>query len=428
MNKYNTKAFELKREITGFAKRVCDSKKKSEQKLVANMLYGMSESGSCRLTDIARGLNEDILLKKTVERLSNGLEKFKLDETINKNYLKYVKKAVKGRAILVIDDSDVVKPCSKAMEGLARVRDGSTGEVADGYWAMEACALSSGNKLPIPIYTRLYSTVEKSFISVDDEALKCFAHLTRYFGKGCIRTMDRGFDNVRYYKYFLTHNEEFVIRAKINRDVIFRGEKLNILKLSQRYKGKYLLKFAGRNKRTVDCKISMIPVRLPKLGKSEFNLVIVYGFSHKEPILLLTNTSIEDEMLPVALTKVYLTRWRIEEFFKFKKQQFEYEDFRVRSLNRIRALTAILSMLAGLIAFLCEKHNENKLVDELIEISKRVKKYDKSKRHHLKFYALADGIARVLKKTVTGIKHYLSIKTPPERQFSLFSKAFGWAV
>ena len=233
--------------------------------------------------------------------------------------------------------------------------------------------------------------------------------------------MDRGFDNVRYYQYFLTQNEEFIVRAKINRGVIYKDEKLNILELAQRYKGKYLLKFDGRNKRVIDCKISMIPVKLPKLGKKEFNLVIIHGFSHKEPILLLTNTSIEDEMLPVALTKVYLTRWRIEEFFKFKKQQFDYEDFRVRSLNRIRALTAILSMLAGLIAYLCEKHTENKMVDELIEISKRVKKYDKSKRHHLKFYALADGIARVLKKTITGIRQFLSIKTPPDPQLSFFT-------
>lgn len=325
---------------------------------------------------------------------------------------------------MVIDGSDVIKPCSKALEGLAKVQDGDTGKIADGYWTMEACALSSSNKLPIPVYTRLYSAVENSFVSADEEALKCFSHLTKNFGKSDIRTMDRGFDNVRYYKYFLSHNEEFIVRAKSNRNVLFKGEKINILELANRYKGKYALRFDGRNKRTVDCKISMIPVKLPKLCSAELNLVIIHGFSHKEPILLLTNASIEDEMLPVVLTKVYLTRWRIEEFFKFKKQQFEFEDFRVRSLNKIRALTAILSMLAGLIAFLCEKHTENKLVGELIAISKRVKSYDKSKRHHLQFYALADGIARVLKKTIVGIKKYLSIKPPPNPQLSFFDKAF----
>lgn len=41
-------------------------------------------------------------------------------------------------------------------------------------------------------------------------------------------------------------------------------------------------------------------------------------------------------------TKVYLMRWRIEEYFKFKKQQFELEDLRVMSLRK-RSIKSILT-------------------------------------------------------------------------------------
>ena len=62
-----------------------------------------------------------------------------------------------------------------------------------------------------------------------------------------LKEFDRGYDNNRYYEYLISHNEKFVIRAKKNRDVIYKGERINILKLAQRFKGKYRLKFTKKN-------------------------------------------------------------------------------------------------------------------------------------------------------------------------------------
>ena len=39
-----------------------------------------------------------------------------------------------ARTLLVLDLSDIAKPYAQKMEYLARVRDGSTGELAKGYW------------------------------------------------------------------------------------------------------------------------------------------------------------------------------------------------------------------------------------------------------------------------------------------------------
>ena len=68
---------------------------------------------------------------------------------------------------------------------------------------------------------------------------------------------------------------------------------------------------------------------------------MVYGFG-KNPMLLVTNLEIQEtfqkKKLCIIVTKVYLMRWRIEEYFRFKKQQFNFEDLRVMSLNPIRNL------------------------------------------------------------------------------------------
>lgn len=101
--------------------------------------------------------------------------------------------------------------------------------------------------------------------------------------------------------------------------------------LAHKFKGKYCLKFRKKNAVSADCKISVIPIQLPCRPKDSLNFVVCYGFG-KEPMLLITNLKSEDPRLGVTIVKVYLMRWRIEEFYRFKKDQFELEDLRVRSM------------------------------------------------------------------------------------------------
>ena len=42
-------------------------------------------------------------------------------------------------------------------------------------------------------------------------------------------------------------------------------------------------------------------------------------------MMLLTNIEPEDEEFTKVVNKVYIRRWKIEEYFKFKKQQFKFE-------------------------------------------------------------------------------------------------------
>lgn len=416
MINYNRLSWLLKREILNFSKKICKGLKRPGFKLLSNMLYGISESGSCHLSKISRALKEDITLKKTIERLSRGLDSFSESKKMMDNYLEVVRPFVNEKAIFVIDGSDVTKPSSKALEGLTEVRDGSTGEIKKGYWTLEIAALTTTHKAPISIYDRVYSTIEEGFLSEDDEVLKGFGYLTQQFGNKGIRALDRGYDAMIYYEYFFKKNEKFIIRTKKNRSVIYKGKTLNIMEVAQLFKGKYRMDFTDKNGKRLECKISLIPVSLPKYPSRFLHLVVVYGFG-KEPMLLMTNLKSDDPRLATAITKVYLMRWRIEEHFRFKKQQYDFEDFRVRSLNSIRTLHRILTMLSGLISMLSEKRTQSLFVMELIEVSKRIYKPKKAKeRTKFMSYAIADGIFAVLNKTLVGIK---SLIAHPPRAFPL---------
>jgi hypothetical protein len=414
----------LKRKIFNFSKNICKGLKRPEEKLVCSLLYGIAESGSCHLSKIGRALKENITLKKTIDRLSVGLRDFSEEDTrkLQDNYNETICKSMDNRTVYVIDLSDVTKPYSEKLEDLAMVRDGSTGELKKGYHTMEIAALTSETRTPLPVYDRVYSTVENGFVSEDNEVLKGLKYISETFGKQGIRALDRGFDALNYYEYFLKAHELFVIRAKKNRDVKHNGETINIMELAKRYKGKHSIKFKDKKGKDIHCKIAVIPVALPKYPKLPLHLVVVYGFG-KEPMLLLTNLERDDKRLANTIVKVYLMRWRIEEYFRFKKQQYELEDFRVRSLSAIRALHRVVTLLAGLIGVLSDQRDESVFVLELIETSKRIYPVKKDKwRRKFFHYAVGDAFSALLRRCSTGISAFLSPPCP-DPQLSFFSVA-----
>ena len=76
MKNYSKNAGIVKAGLLRFCKKICKGLGRPAEKLVTNVLYGIAASNSCHLTEISRALDEDIALKKTVDRLSRGLQQF----------------------------------------------------------------------------------------------------------------------------------------------------------------------------------------------------------------------------------------------------------------------------------------------------------------------------------------------------------------
>jgi len=304
------------------------------------------------------------------------------------------------------------------MEYIARVRDGSTGEYGDGYHTLGVTALTAERKMPICVYTRVYSAEEPGFISENCEVLRALDFLSNHFPKSNIRAFDRGYDANIFFKRMIDAQEAFIIRARKNRDVVYKGKRVNILELAKRYKGKYALKFQKKNKAIAECKISIVPIKLPCRTDEELNLVVCNGIG-RDPMMLITNLKSDDNRLAVTISKVYLLRWRIEEFYRFKKQQMNFEGFRVRSIQSIRNLDLLVSIAIGYIGMISEKADKRPIVMELIAVSKRIFKTPK-----FIFYAVADGLFEVMARSKLGIEDMIR-KKPVSIQLTLW-KNFGF--
>lgn len=66
MNNFTTNTYVVKREILNFSKKISNNLDKSEKKFIQDIEYGISKSGSCLISNIARSLMEDIKLKNTI--------------------------------------------------------------------------------------------------------------------------------------------------------------------------------------------------------------------------------------------------------------------------------------------------------------------------------------------------------------------------
>ena len=62
MNYYTTDLYETKREIVNFSKKATKNVNKSTSKFVMDMIYGISKSKSCLISEISRSLEEKINL------------------------------------------------------------------------------------------------------------------------------------------------------------------------------------------------------------------------------------------------------------------------------------------------------------------------------------------------------------------------------
>ena len=100
---------------------------KLQKEFLGQMFFGIQAGQTTVLSRIARELKEDILLKKTEERLSRHLLAAKLDETVQDAVLAHGAAYVHDDTIVSIDPSDIQKPYAQegGMPLLAKVWEGA---------------------------------------------------------------------------------------------------------------------------------------------------------------------------------------------------------------------------------------------------------------------------------------------------------------
>lgn len=131
-------------------------------------------------------------------------------------------------------------------------------------------------------------------------------------------------------------------------------------------------------------------------------------------MMLATNKEIKsnEDVVNIALT--YFSRWRIEEYFRCKKQMFQFENFRVRKLAAINALNFYITLCMAFLAHMSMKSETNAVKVSIIQKADPVKE-----KVHFCYYRLAKGICGILSYAKEGVRLWFRTKRPVYRQLCL---------
>ena len=131
-------------------------------------------------------------------------------------------------------------------------------------------------------------------------------------------------------------------------------------------------------------------------------------------MVLATNLNTNTKAQVITAMRYYFSRWRIEEYFRCKKQMFGFENFRVRSLTAINSLNFFLSACMLFLAILRETKEKNYHFRICIDAAAPLKP-----KVFFFYYRLAEGLYSILSKARSGIRGYFKPLRPNQRQLKI---------
>ena len=409
MSNCTMNSYEMKRDILNFSKKLSEGVNKSTSKFVMDMQSGLAKSGSCLISEISKALDENIKLNYTIERLCDNLSNMydEEKEAIWNNYLEEVKKNVDmDNPVVLFDDSDINKEYSKKLEDLDRVIDASSQDkrIVNGYHVCEATILTKNEKQPLSIYSQIYSCKSKNFESKNKYTMESIKEAEKIVGEKFIGVFDRGYDDNKIFNYMEKNKHKFVVRLDDQRVLLFKGIRRNVEEVSKTRKGKIKMTALFDDNEEKELMISYTKAILP-YNKKEYTVVFVYGLSEEHPMKLLTNIKNEEKEDVIKIVRLYLSRWRIEEHFRGKKQEYDFENMRVRTLKAMNNLNMMLTIHLGYISMLTDKIDKKLLVIKIVEASKSLRN-----KVIVWLSQISRGIKEILKYCHTGIKEWQGIE------------------
>jgi hypothetical protein len=414
MAHFTTETYSLKRDILTFVNKITRHLGKPEKKFMADVTYGMLATGSCILTDVADALHEKTKKINTVERLGRHLAKGTSPKALTA-YLATVKRLLPQNPVIHIDDTDIVKDKGYKFEALGLVRDGSESKTGKsvfkkGYFVTEACALLN-NGHPVSIYSHIHSSSEKDYVSSNEHTFSAIKRAIKLFGKATF-VMDRWYDSNKIFDFLFANGQDFVIRLTGKRKLFLHNKFIMATELMKRRKGKIklTLNYKGNDH---EAYLTHVKTKIME-SKNDIFLVLVYGIS-QHPMMLATNKEIRSKDDVISIAKCYFKRWRIEEYFRAKKQLFKFEKFRVRKLKAINALNFCITVCMAYLANISIKPETNGLKTSIIEKAAPLKE-----KVMFTYYRIAKGISGILSYARDGVRHWFKTKRPRYRQMTLF--------
>jgi len=197
--------------LHGFLKKIANNLSVPDKKFLRDSLIGLLRCGKPIVCQMARQLpNQQAKFLSRLDRLeahlvTNSNFDNKIKAELPANWLPFVK----DDTPIILDISDIAKPFAKKMDYLATIRDGSTGQLVNGYWLVELYASLSHNN-PVPVLLEPFSHEEPYGPGQNPVVLAAVHKIFELTNKRGVLVVDRGFDGWVMFEDWLDNKYRFV--------------------------------------------------------------------------------------------------------------------------------------------------------------------------------------------------------------------------
>jgi hypothetical protein len=337
----------------------------SDKKFLRDSIIGLLRCGKPLVCQMARHLpNQKTKFLSRLDRLDSHLVKNndfdnKIKSELPQNWLPFFK----DQTPVILDLSDIAKPFAKKMDYLATVRDGSTGELVNGYWLVEIYA-SLSRKNPVPVLLEPFSHEEPESPGQNPVVIKAVRKIFELTGKRGVLLADRGFDGLVMFEDWLENKYNFVVRLVGDRHLrpVYAGFEQHTSiradylaeQIPTWYRFDRIVK-RRRKKKVRITQIGFVKAKLPSRDE-QLTMVVCRLAGHNKPMMLLTNLSVEDARDAKRVLRFYIRRWECEEAIRFLKSQVSLEKIRTFSWTAICRLVLLAVLVMVYLCWLVEEH------------------------------------------------------------------------
>lgn len=258
--------------------------------------------------------------------------------------------------------------------------------------------------------SKIHSSSQKDYKSANAITFQAMEQGAALFGKATF-AMDRGYDDNKMFQKMDELKQDYVIRLKSNRKLLYHNKWTMATELRNRRKCKVKTNVFYKGK-DHEAYLSHVKVQITA-SRKDIYLVLVYGIT-EHPMMLDTNKEINSKDDVIRVARTYFSRWKIEEYFRCKKQMFQFENFRVRKLKAINALNFYITLCMAFLAIISMESETNALKVSIIKTADPIKE-----KVFFCYYRLAKGISGILSYAKEGVRLWFRTKRPVYRQLCL---------
>lgn len=422
MINYSNFCRDIKKDLLAFLNESLFKNIKSlpDKKLILDLVFGVLRSGSLHLSNIVRSLKEKVSPIHIERRLSVALQE--KDLTKYENLL--IKYNLNNLCInpkrIIMDESDIIKPYGFKFENLAYIHDGSKeGRPKEKGFHVTSCIGIGNRNSIIPLSLKIYSTIDKNFISTNTITLNIINNI-KQLNKGKITViLDRGYDSSVIINSLSSKGIDYIIRARNGRKY---GD-YTIDNLFSEMKGLYSNNYVNKENKKVYVKFGAKRFSHPVINKP-FYLVYERRNEETEYKVYITNKFCYTKEQCEDVIKSYRLRWRIEELFRFIKEEYGFEKYRVRSLKAMNNLCFIISIVVSYLSYIyaCNNHNYQSCITCYMNLKSEKKEQEiglKYGYYGIKLYQIKRGLQDILIHIKE--KPMIKKKTKKDKQYEQLS-------